>query len=128
VAKIKANDIETPRELVRYICSYLTKDWDVHVDEVVSCQQSHIVGARNEHYWTVSARCHQTGFSIHAFMLGPTLKNLVTRIQVGELWNKIREDFEKQSIKWQPAGAADRLGNPTPSLEGRKPLALTHKQ
>lgn len=135
IGTAKRKPIKTRPELVRYLAGVLHQDWDISVDEVDSL--SSMILSRTPYRMTyVSIHCHlsrskTTPFDLFVVLTAKTLLELIRRVERGELWDRIREEFEGKQMRWQQPAEPELLDEDDEAQPlrgiGNKQLALTYQ-
>jgi hypothetical protein len=123
--------ITTPSDLAKYVFNILGSAWSVDVIETSRTEICHTLPVAKRYYWMLHVTCPKP-MEISVYLHEKTLAALVKAAD-RDLWEKIREEFEKKSVQWQrpaePGVIEDkkrRLGVKRPAIE-HKQAALTHQ-
>lgn len=117
--------ISTPTDLVKHVRNVLGDQWQIAAGESTRVEIGRATGLQKHHYWHLSVECTKP-LPIRVFLCESTFGKLVKATE-RELWERIREEFEKQSVKWQVPPDPDSIEHAKPRI-ARKPAALPNKQ
>lgn len=117
----------TTADIAEQIRPTLNEQWSIHVDERISHQ---IPGkpltrrARTVRTFVVYLSIHEP-IGLWVSLYADTLPALKRKVDAGELWQKIVEEFNKKAVNLSPEDLA-ALGIAKPAI-GQRQLALTHQ-
>ena len=117
--------ISSLTDLVKYVKNVLGDQWQIAAGESTRAEIGRGTGLQKSHYWHLSVECSKP-MTIRVFLCEPTFTKLVKTTE-RELWEKIREEFDKQSVKWQVPPDPNAIES-TPRRIANRPAALPNKQ
>lgn len=115
-------EIRTEADLVKFVLGILGDKWDVSLHETI-CTEKHYAWQSKitkRIYWWLSVS-HRGEIRISASILKPTLAQLIKSVLQNELWEKIREEFLKQSVQWPSPGQPDVIETSQRKLAAKRP-------
>ncbi len=115
-------DIKTELALMKWVKNILGPQWDLGVHEHSSVYLFSTMGSHKSYNWSFNAWCKEP-LEISVHLQAKTFAALVKHVEK-DLWEAIRAEFEKQSVKWQKPGDAERIDNGQRRLTSKQP-ALT---
>ncbi len=103
----------------------MARQWDINVDKVESEQiDGQQLRIRNRTYYRACVICTQPVLIV-ASVNAPTLAGLRREVDL-RLWDEIRKEFEKKSVKWAGPNNPDLIDQTQRGLP-TKQFALTHQ-
>lgn len=117
--------ITTLTELVKYVKNILGSQWDIASGESTRVEIGRTFGIQKHHYWHLSVECSEP-VKIRVFLSESTFPQLVKTVD-RDLWERIREEFEKASVQWQRPGQSDAIEKQQRRITRKQP-ALPNKQ